>query len=92
MFRFDMDYGNSVIYCYEMQIETAYRRKGLGKFMMETLENCAKHWQLEKVILTVLNNNINAMSFFKTIGYILDDSSPDVLEKAEYKILSKCTL
>lgn len=89
MFRFDLDYGNAVLYCYEMQIETESQRKGLGKFMMTALENCAKHWEMEKVVLTVLKNNPIASEFFSKIGYTLDETSPDVLEKAEYEIFSK---
>ncbi|TMW53306.1 hypothetical protein DOY81_001606 [Sarcophaga bullata] len=89
MFRFDMDYGHSVLYCYEMQIEPSAQRKGLGKHMMMALEQCAKHWKMEKIVLTVLKNNENAQAFFKAIGYTLDDSSPDILEKADYEILSK---
>lgn len=89
MFRFDMDYGNSVLYCYEMQIEEEYQRQGLGKFMMNLLQQCAQNWHMNKVVLTVLKNNTNATAFFKTIGYSLDETSPDILEKAEYEILSK---
>ncbi|XP_061402893.1 N-alpha-acetyltransferase 40 [Musca vetustissima] len=89
MFRFDMDYGHPVLYCYEMQIEPSAQRQGLGKHMMLALERCAKHWKMDKIVLTVLKNNDNARAFFKTIGYVLDDSSPDILEKADYEILSK---
>ncbi|XP_055849409.1 N-alpha-acetyltransferase 40 [Episyrphus balteatus] len=89
MFRFDLDYGNAVLYCYEMQIEKSSQRQGLGKFMMTALENCAKHWDMEKVVLTVLKNNPIAAEFFRKIGFALDETSPDVLEKAEYEILSK---
>ncbi|CAD6992766.1 unnamed protein product [Ceratitis capitata] len=89
MFRFDMDYGHSVLYCYEMQIEADHQRQGLGKFIMNALEQCARHWHMDKVVLTVLKNNDNALAFFKTIGFSLDETSPDILEKAEYEILSK---
>ncbi|KAH8404691.1 hypothetical protein KR215_007107 [Drosophila sulfurigaster] len=92
MFRFDMDDGDCVLYCYEIQISPDYRRKGLGKFMMQTLEACARHWSLEKVMLTVLNNNDNSQKFFKSIGYITDGTSPDVMKLEEYQILSKSTL
>jgi hypothetical protein len=30
-FRFDMDYGTDVIYCYEIHIEDSFQRKGLGR-------------------------------------------------------------
>lgn len=72
-----------------MQIEEEYQRQGLGKFMMNLLQQCAQNWHMNKVVLTVLKNNTNATAFFKTIGYSLDETSPDILEKAEYEILSK---
>lgn len=82
-----------LLYCsYEIQISPEYRRKGLGKFMMQTLEACARHWKLEKIMLTVLNNNENSLTFFKALGYNKDETSPDVLQEADYQILSKSML
>lgn len=82
-----------LLYCsYEIQISPEYRRKGLGKFMMKTLEACARHWNLEKLMLTVLNNNENSLIFFKALGYTKDETSPDVLQEADYQILSKSML
>lgn len=72
-----------------MQIEPTAQRQGLGKHMMLALQRCAMHWKMEKIVLTVLKNNENAKAFFKAIGYSLDDSTPDILEKADYEILSK---
>lgn len=115
MFRFDMDYGSSVLYwyiendlsiqyfkiimsiihicmynfSYEMQIEKSSQRKGLGKFMMIALEECAKYWGMEKIILTVLKNNKDGMEFFIKLGFSVDETSPDKSEKADYEILSK---
>ncbi|XP_067616625.1 N-alpha-acetyltransferase 40 [Eurosta solidaginis] len=92
MFRFDMDYACSVLYCYEMQIEVDFQRQGIGKFMMQALEQCSKHWHMDKVLLTVLKNNPKGIAFFKAIGYSLDETSPDILENKEYEIYSKCTI
>ena len=30
-FRFDMDYGVDVIYCYEIHIKECFQRKGIGR-------------------------------------------------------------
>ncbi|XP_016952179.1 N-alpha-acetyltransferase 40 [Drosophila biarmipes] len=92
MFRFDMDHGDCVLYCYEMQVAEEHRRKGLGKFIMSILEDCARLWHLEKIMLTVLNNNETSISFFKQLGYVKDEISPDVLEQADYQIFSKSML
>lgn len=72
-----------------MQIEKEYQRKGLGKFMMTALERMAKMYEMEKLILTVLSNNSDGITFFKSLGFSRDDSSPDASENTGYDILSK---
>lgn len=37
-FRFELDEGVPIVYCYEVQLEEGAQRKGLGKFMMQLLE------------------------------------------------------
>lgn len=74
---------------YEIHIEPGHRRKGLGKYMMNILEQCAQYWKMKKIVLTVLKNNDNARNFFINIGYTLDDTSPDSSEMVDYEILSK---
>ncbi|KAL3285743.1 hypothetical protein HHI36_000270 [Cryptolaemus montrouzieri] len=88
-FRFDMDEGIEVLYCYELQLETNVQRKSLGKFMMQILELIAFKNNMRKVVLTVLKNN-QYSKFFKAINYELDESSPvDDDEDYPYEILSK---
>uniref|UniRef100_A0A182LW63 N-alpha-acetyltransferase 40 n=1 Tax=Anopheles culicifacies TaxID=139723 RepID=A0A182LW63_9DIPT len=89
MFRFDLDYGRSVLYCYELQVEAEYQRKGLGAFMMKALEKMAQHFSMERVVLTVLKNNEDGMRFYRTLGYEVDEMSPDKEENAAYEIMSK---
>jgi len=85
-------YSSDPPYSYEMQVAAEHRRKGLGKFIMSILEDCARLWHLEKIMLTVLNNNETSISFFKQLGYVKDEISPDVLEQADYQIFSKSML
>ncbi|KAF5275175.1 hypothetical protein FQR65_LT04207 [Abscondita terminalis] len=90
-FRFCIDEGIEVLYCYELQLEVNIQRKGLGKFMMQILELMAFTNSMKKVVLTILKNN-DSSHFFKTINYQLDDSSPiedDDEEEYPYEILSK---
>lgn len=75
-----------------MQVAQEYQRKGLGKFIMNALEKMARHYQMEKLILTVLINNDAAITFFKGLGYGLDDTSPDDANECGYQILSKSLL
>lgn len=72
-----------------MQIEKEYQRKGLGKFMMSALEQMAKFYEMDKLVLTVLTNNEDGMTFFKSLGFSKDESSPDAVENTGYEILSK---
>nr|CAH7763757.1 unnamed protein product [Callosobruchus chinensis] len=66
-FRFDMDEGIEVLYCYELQLDNLIQRKGLGKFMMQILELIAFKNSMKKVVMTVLKNN-QYSNFFKNIG------------------------
>lgn len=91
-FRFDMDYGLPVLYCYELQLELECRSKGLGRFMLQILELMAFKSNMKKVVLTVFLHNLNAVGFFKNLGYSVDETSPEstLEDQFDYEILSKC--
>lgn len=72
-----------------MQVEQEHQRKGLGRFMMNALEKMARHYEMEKLILTVLTNNENGLTFFKSLGFATDDTTPDEREGTGYVIMSK---
>lgn len=65
-FRFDIDYGDEVLYCYELQLEIIAQRKGLGKFMMQVLELIAFTNNMRKVVLTILKLNPSS-AFFRAL-------------------------
>ncbi|KAJ9578561.1 hypothetical protein L9F63_005211 [Diploptera punctata] len=90
-FRFDMDYGDEVLYCYELQLEKEVRRKGLGKFMLQVLELIGFTANMKKVILTVLKHNPGVKEFFIALKYSIDETSPEdnMIEQYPYEILSK---
>ncbi|CAH1793077.1 unnamed protein product [Owenia fusiformis] len=93
-FRFDMDFDDKVVYCYEIQLAKEVRRKGLGKFMMQILELLAHKTGMGKVMSTVFTHNDDAQGFFiKTLRYGIDETSPEdnIYEDQEhtYQILSK---
>merc|ERR1712079_837702 len=94
-FRFDMDYDDDVLYCYEIQLEECVRRKGLGKFMMKVLELMMMKNGLLKIMLTVLKHNEVASKFFKDVlKYEIDETCPydSVYEQFDYEILSRFNL
>lgn len=89
-FRFDMDFGDPVIYCYEIQIEADIQRKGVGKFLINLLYKIGSITQMKKVVLTVLKHNKLAYNFYTRIcGFKIDATSPGKTEEACYEILSK---
>lgn len=90
-FRFDLDYGDDVLYCYEIQLSRPYQRCGLGKFLMMILELLAFKKQMLFVRLTVLNHNEQAKAFFKSCGYVRDKTCLEstIHETFCYEILSK---
>ncbi|KAJ0055851.1 hypothetical protein NL108_013818, partial [Boleophthalmus pectinirostris] len=64
-FRFDVECGDEVLYCYEVQLESRVRRKGLGKFLIQILQLIANSTQMKKVMLTVFKHNLGAYQFFR---------------------------
>ncbi|XP_029052551.1 N-alpha-acetyltransferase 40 isoform X1 [Osmia bicornis bicornis] len=88
-FRFDTDNREEVLYCYEIQLESVIRRKGLGHFMMSALESMALENKMRKVVLTVFKHNPSAVQFFYSLGYKLDKTSLPISDEAHYIILSK---
>lgn len=90
-FRFDMDFGEPVLYCYEVQVESEGRRRGLGQRVLSVLEKLARATQMRYVRLTALTHNPSASAFFRACGYSLDETSPPKDEAAHYEILSKAT-
>ncbi|XP_057338364.1 N-alpha-acetyltransferase 40 [Microplitis mediator] len=88
-FRYDLDDKVEVLYCYELQLESKVRRQGLGRFMMNTLEALSVQSAMKKVVLTVLKHNPDAKTFFQSLGYKVDTTSPSDWENLDYLILSK---
>lgn len=92
-FRFDMEFDEEVLYCYEIQVIDEVRRKGIGKFFMQILELIAYHTEMIKVMLTTFKQNKIAQGFFRnTMKYNEDDISPEdplFEEGYRYEILSK---
>ncbi|XP_071798167.1 N-alpha-acetyltransferase 40-like [Asterias amurensis] len=94
-FRFDLDFEEEVVYCYEIQLTEGIRRKGLGKFLMQILSLIAHKTQMRKVMLTVFKDNTSAYGFFKNVlNFDVDETSPSLYdpmneEDYDYEIMSK---
>ncbi|RHZ79019.1 hypothetical protein Glove_152g38 [Diversispora epigaea] len=92
----DDDQEIEAIYCYEIQLTSETRGKGLGKFLMNTMEAIGKHWGMKKSMLTTFKANTAAFNFYrKHLKYEIDEISPSKVlkpkeaKKYDYEILSK---
>lgn len=88
--------GYEVIYCYEIHLSPQLRGTGLGKWLMEMMEEVGKKARVEKAMLTVFKANKAAMTFYERLGYKEDEYSPrprklrgGVVKEPDYMILSK---
>ena len=82
---------DSILYVYEIQIDSRFQRQRLGKKLMTFMQRIAMKMKMKKVMLTVFKMNVKALSFYKNkLGYDVDESSPDDDDDdADYEILSK---
>lgn len=85
-FRFDIEDYVEVLYLYEIQVETNVRGKGLGKYLMSLMETIAFHYNMKRIVLTVLKNEVNVVKFYFSLHYKIESYSP---EDSFYYILSK---
>ncbi len=88
--------GHEVIYCYEVHLSPQLQGMGLGKRLMEMMEEVGKKARVEKAMLTVFKANKAAMRFYERSGYEEDEYSPrprklrrGVIKEPDYMILSK---
>jgi N-alpha-acetyltransferase 40, natD catalytic subunit len=91
-FRFEWDENRvkCVLYCYEIQIESNYQRRGIGAAVMKILHHLARKFKMFKVMLTCFKHNKEALKFYKKqLKYHNDISCPSKFnQEACYEILS----
>jgi ribosomal protein S18 acetylase RimI-like enzyme len=75
--RFDWEDDELVLYLYEIQLMPEYRRKGLGKFLMQLCELMARKAKLDALMLTVLGSDTEARAFYDHLKFEELDG-PDV--------------
>lgn len=88
--------GMEVVYCYEIHLSASARGKGLGKLLMDRMEEIGRRVGLEKAMLTVFKSNTTAREFYRRGGYVVDEYSPKprrlrngTVKEFDYEILSK---
>lgn len=88
--------GYEVIYLYEIHLSTQLRGKGLGRKLMDMMEEVGRKAGVEKAMLTVFKKNEAAVGLYEMLGYEVDEFSPrarklrgGVVKEVDYMILSK---
>ncbi|ANQ10232.1 Uncharacterized protein PCOAH_00043530 [Plasmodium coatneyi] len=85
----------TICYLYEIQIVPEFTKLGIGKHLIDMLDALCRRINVHKIVCTVLKNNVNAVSFYKTkCSFQMDESSPDNFasdesEECEYEILKR---
>ncbi|KAL5389773.1 hypothetical protein DPSP01_002264 [Paraphaeosphaeria sporulosa] len=84
-----------VVYIFEIHLAERLRGKGLGKWLMFTVEAMAQSVTIKKTMLTVFVSNKAAIQAYKRMGYDKDEASPSDRETrgriipSDYWIMSK---
>lgn len=81
----------ALVYIYEIQLHGDCQGRGLGRRLMNLLEELGRHLGMTKMKLTVFRNNEAASQFYTRLRYKVDGSSPSQwgLHEECYEILSK---
>lgn len=87
-FRFDVEDSIEVLYLYEIQLEESVRGKGLGRYLMSLMETIAFHYNMKRIVLTVLKSEEKVVNFYFSLQFEIEPYSP---EDEFYYILGKGT-
>ena len=95
-FMFTYEDGHEVVYIYEIHLKHAYRRNGLGKILLNLIEQAGSSIGVKKTMLTVFVSNGMAGKWYEKCGYSVDAFSPGprvlrngTVKQPSYRILSK---
>jgi ribosomal protein S18 acetylase RimI-like enzyme len=88
--------GNEVIYIYEIHLKSSAIGTGLGKHLINIVEQVGTSVGVKNSMLTVFRSNTRAVSFYEHLGYGIDEYSPQAksfrdgtVKEADYLIMSK---
>lgn len=88
--------GHEVLYVYEIHLASASRGQGIGKVLLNMIEQIGRRIKVEKVMLTVFKSNKRAVKWYDRMAYTVDDFSPGprilrngTIKEPSYVILSK---
>eukprot|EP01041_Mallomonas_annulata_P001329 gene1329-2558_t len=79
-----------VLFCFELQLDIKYQKLGIGRELMSMLTTIASHWHMNKTMLTCFKSNIEAMQFYRKIGFNIDKNSPSKYEASQLPLYDVC--
>ena len=82
-FKYEMHFDSDVLFCQDVQVERAYRRKGLGSFMMKVLEMLMIKADMLKIICEIFSKDKAVSEFFKKALQFERDET-NLLEETVY--------
>lgn len=71
---YDIDHGGRILYMVDFYVRESYRRKGVGRVLMETVAGICREAGGNEIVWAVYNPNKQAFSFYEKLGarYIKD--------------------
>uniref|UniRef100_A0A5K3FQK7 N-alpha-acetyltransferase 40 n=1 Tax=Mesocestoides corti TaxID=53468 RepID=A0A5K3FQK7_MESCO len=89
-FRFEIDAGRPILYCYEIQLHEKVRGFKLGRKLMDILLKISIDNRMSRILLTVFKFNTVACTFFRKLGFKIDHTDPSKFGLCvDYSILSR---
>ncbi|XP_017973805.1 PREDICTED: N-alpha-acetyltransferase 40 isoform X3 [Theobroma cacao] len=94
-YRFTVEQEITVLYLYEIQLDSSVQGKGLGKFLMHLIELIARKNHMGALVLTVQKANSLAMKFYMSkLRFVISSISPSRVNplvgvENNYEILCK---
>ena len=93
-FKFEQQCNDFVLFIYDVHIEEAYQRHGIGKFLVRAVEFIGLDMSVSMLMTMVYKANMEGICFMSSLNYRVHSSSPDELapehaDKHKHDILFK---
>ncbi|MFV2063220.1 MAG: GNAT family N-acetyltransferase [Chloroflexota bacterium] len=73
---------------FSMWIESRVRRQGLGRLLIEALEEWAHSWNATQTVLWVYERNHSAIRFYRDLGFETVDAGEDAESGARFEAIA----
>jgi ribosomal protein S18 acetylase RimI-like enzyme len=60
---------NDIVIVWELHVDAAYRRRGIGRSLLSAVENAAREKGLRMVSIETQSSNVPAIDFYRACGY-----------------------